>query len=259
MGADWRGTRSSISELLYNLHKEPSAVRDSFTDVTILLPDKTQVRAHKFVLVLASPRFEAHFSGLWADDKNADTFTVNDVSSQTFRHYLDFIYNSGKMENLEISDYWSLLEAGHLYIHKGLIKHCTQKLSKHIRNLEASEEMVDFINRAVNLSIFDDLVDVATESILYNFTNYFQAGLLEKINQTSLNKIKTRLALSTWVGDVGNCLFIQHSLVFEYNHFRDDFADVVDYCKKKLSNHLKSNSSKKEFTIFTTKFSNLTL
>ena len=89
MGTDWRGTGSGISELLSSLHKEPSAVRDSFTDVTIILPDKTRVRAHKFVLVLASPRFEAHFCGPWSDDENADTFTVNDVSSQTFRNFLD--------------------------------------------------------------------------------------------------------------------------------------------------------------------------
>ena len=145
MGADWRGTTSSISELLSSLHSEP-LFRDSFTDVTIILPDKTQVRAHKLVLALTSPRFEANFYGPLADDANADTFTVTDVSSKTFRSFLDFIYNSGKVENLETIDYFSLLEAGHRYLHKGLIKHCTQMLSKYISKLEVSEELVDFIN-----------------------------------------------------------------------------------------------------------------
>ncbi len=70
MGADWRGTGSSISELLSSLHKEQPSIRDSFTDVTIILPDQTRVRAHKFVLVLASPRFEAHFYGPWAEEAN---------------------------------------------------------------------------------------------------------------------------------------------------------------------------------------------
>ena len=247
MGNDWRGITSSISELLSRLHKEPSAVRDSFTDVTIILPDKTRVRAHKFVLVLASPRFEAQFCGPWADNENADTFTVNDVTSQTFRNFLDFIYNSGKMKNLDISDYWSLLEAGHLYIHKGLIEHCTQKLSKHIRNLEASEEMVDFINRAVNLSIYDELVDVATKSILHKFTHYFLAGHLDTLNQASLDKIRTGLMTSTWVGDAGNHLFIQVNLMMHYQHLPDDFADVVNHCSKKLSNYLKAKSSKTTF------------
>ena len=238
MGADWRGTAQSISEILSSLYKELPIIRDSFTDVTIILPDKTRVRAHKFVLVLASPRFEAHFFGPWADKANSDTFTVNDVNSQTFRNFLDFIYNSGKMENLGIDDYWSLLEAGHLYIHKGLIKHCTQKLSKHIKKLEVSEELVDFINRAGCLSIYDDLVVVATKSIIHKFTLYFQAGFLDKLNQSSLDKIRTGIATASWVGDADDYLFIQDGLVLRNNHFPDDFCDVVNHCKKKLYNFL---------------------
>ena len=174
MSTDWRGTDSSISKLLSSLYKEPPLVRDSFTDVTIILPDKTQVRAHKFVLVLASPRFEALFCGPWADQVKSDTLTVNDLNSEMLRNFLAFIYNSGNMENLDIGDYWSLLEAGHLYILKGLIKHCTRKLHKHIKKLEVSEELVDFINHALNLSIYDDLVVVATKSILCKFTHHFK-------------------------------------------------------------------------------------
>ena len=247
MGVDWRGTAQSLSELLSSLCREPPLIRDSFTDVTIILPDETQVRAHKFILVLASPRFEAHFCGPWADKANADTFTVKDVSSKTFRTFLDFIYNPGKLENLDIDDYWSLLEAGHLYIHKGLIKHCTQILGKHIKELEASEEMVDFINRAANLSIYDDLVVVATKSIVQKMTHYFQAGLLDKLNKSSLEKIRTEIATSSWVGDADSYLFIQDRLTFEYNHYPDDFKDVVNHCKTKLFNILKSKSSKKSF------------
>ena len=247
MATEWRGTATSISELLSSLCKEPPLVRDSLTDVTIILPDKTRVIAHKFVLVLASPRFEALFCGPWADQTKCETFTVNDVSSKTFKNFLDFIYKSGKMENLDIGDYWSLLEAGHLYIHKGLIKHCTRKLSKHIKKLEVSEEMVDFINRAVNLSIYDDLVVVATKSILKKCTHYFQAGLLDKLNQSSLDKIKIGLATSSWVGDADSYLFIQDSLMFRYNHFPDDFSEVVNQYKNKLFNILKSKSSKKSF------------
>ena len=247
MATDWRDTATSITELLSSFYKEPPLVRDSFTDVTINLPDKTQVRAHKFVLVLASPRFEAHFFGLWADQVKSDKFTVNDVSSETFRNFLDFIYNSGNIENLSAGDYCSLLEAGHLYIHKGLIKHCTQKLKKHIEKLEVSEEMVDFINQAVNLSVYDDLVVVATKSILRKFTHYFQAGFLDKLNQSSFDKIRTGLATSSWVGDADDYLFIQNHLTFVCNHFPDDFSDVVNHCKKKLFNILKSKSSKKSF------------
>ena len=69
----------------------PASTRSSLQSETL---SQTRVRAHKFVLLLASPRFEAHFYGPWAEEANADTFMVNDVSSQTFRNFLDFIYNT---------------------------------------------------------------------------------------------------------------------------------------------------------------------
>ena len=106
---------------------------------------------------------------------------------------------------------------------------------------------MDFINRAVNLSIYDDLVVVATKSILKKCTHYFQAGLLDKLNQSSLDKIKIGLATSSWVGDADSYLFIQDSLMFRYNHFPDDFSEVVNQYKNKLFNILKSKSSKKSF------------
>ena len=94
------------------------------------------------------------FFGVFA--KKGDTFTVNDVESQTFRNLI----------HLGTSDYWSLLEAAHLYVHKGLIQHCNTKLSRHIKNFEVSEELVNFINRSVELSIYDNLIDVATKVVI---------------------------------------------------------------------------------------------
>ena len=79
MPADWRGRTSSLSDLVSSLHREPASTRDSFTDVTIILPDNTRIRAHKFVLAVASPRFEAMFFGVFTN--KGDTFTVNDVES----------------------------------------------------------------------------------------------------------------------------------------------------------------------------------
>ena len=120
-------------------------------------------------------------------------------------------------------------------------------LRKYIKKLEASEELVDFINRAANLSIYDDLVIVATKSILHKMTQYFQAGFLDKLNQSSLDVIRTEIATSSWVGDADSYLFIQDRLTFEYNHFPDDFLDVVNHGKKKIFNFLTSKSSKENF------------
>ena len=50
-----------------------------------------------------------------------------------------------------------------------------------------------------------------------------------------------------WAGGAFDYILIQDSLTFKYNHFPDDFHDVVQHCKKKLFNILKSKSSKKSF------------
>ncbi len=109
--------------------------------------------------------------------------------------------------------------------------------------------MGDFINEAVKLSIYDELVDVATKSILQNFPHYFEDGL-DNLDQTSLDKITTGLATSSWVGDARNCMVILYYLgpmyIWEL-YLEDDFGDVIKHRKKKLLDYLMSKSSKEEF------------
>ena len=246
MGAIWRGNSSNLSDYVTNLYKAPGSIRDSFTDVTIILPDKTRIRAHKFVLAVASPWFEAHFFSSWADQ--GDTLTVTDVESQTFRNFIEYIYSSGRVKNLATSDYWSLLEAGHFYLHKGLIQHCNKKLKRHIKKLgvSVSEEVVDFINRAVDFTIYDELVEVATKAIIDNFPKYLESGHLDKLCETTSDKIKTKLNESTWTGDAGSYIFVQQSILDTYN-FSNDMTSVVKKCKNRLSNYLQSIKSKDDF------------
>ena len=231
MGAIWRGNSSNLSDLVANLHKAPGSTWDSFTDVTIILPDNTQIRAHKFVLAVASPWFEAQFFSSWADQ--GDTLTVTDVESQTFRNFIEYIYSSGRVKNLATSDYWSLLEAGHFYLHKGLIQHCNKKLKRHIKKLGVlvSEEVVDFINRAVDFTIYDELVEVATKAIIDNFPKYLESGRLDKLCETTWDKIKTKLNDSSWIGDAGSYLFVQQQILDVYN-FSDNHNDMKSVVKK---------------------------
>ena len=51
----------------------------------------------------------------------------------------------------------------------------------------------------------------------------------------------------TMFTDVNDYLFIQDHLMFRYNHFPDDFSEMVDQCKDKLFSILKSKSSKERF------------
>ena len=52
---------------------------------------------------------------------------------------------------------------------------------------------------------------------------------------------------SSWVNEATDYLFIQSNLTFNYCAFSDDLSDVVNHCKKKLFNILKSKSSKESF------------
>ena len=82
---DWRGGDYKMTDLISRLHSRPD--RDAFTDVTFILPDGSQLKAHKFVLAVASPVFEAQFFGPLAESSNDNPMTVHikDVDSTAFR------------------------------------------------------------------------------------------------------------------------------------------------------------------------------
>ena len=79
-----------MTDLISRLHSRPD--RDAFADVTFTLPDGSQLKAHKFVLAMASPVFEAQFFGPFADSSNNNPVTIKDVDSAAFRRLIDCIY-----------------------------------------------------------------------------------------------------------------------------------------------------------------------
>ena len=97
--------KNLVSKLYHRPHDS------SYTDVTFRLPDGSSVAAHRLVLALASPFFEAQFYGLLASDI-AGPIEIKDVESNAFRRVLEFIYNSGEIdwEATESLDYWSLMQ-----------------------------------------------------------------------------------------------------------------------------------------------------
>ena len=78
MTTDWRERSVNLSDLVKKLYHGPPEVRDAFTDVTFVLDDNSELNAHKLILALASPMFEAKFYGPLAD-KNQDTFEMGHV------------------------------------------------------------------------------------------------------------------------------------------------------------------------------------
>ena len=181
MTKDWRERGVDLADLIKKLHHGPPEVRDAFTDVTFILDDNSEIRAHKLILALASPMFEAKFYGPLAD-KNQDTFEVTEVEAGTFRNMLNFVYSSGDIENydMDISDksemYWSLLEAANFFLLEGLIDHCHNELKKVIHCINNPESQIEFLNKASSLSIFNHLMEIGMEDFITKLPQFILEG-----------------------------------------------------------------------------------
>ena len=160
---DWREGSSCMTHLVAKLHRRPSS--DSYTDITFKLPDGGTVAAHRLILAIASPFFEAQFYGLLASDHDG-TIEIKDVDSSAFRRLLDFIYNSGPLDwDMDSIEYWNLLHAAHMYLVPGLIEHCNDKLSEFMTSLDDNDELIAHVNRSSQLSIYEDISKAGTLAI----------------------------------------------------------------------------------------------
>jgi len=158
-----------MTGLIAKLRTRPHS--EAFYDITFRLPDGGTVYAHRLILAIASPYFEAQFFGLLASD-HSGTIVIKDGDSDAFRRLLDFIYNSGPLDwDMDNIEYWSLLEAAHMFLVPKLIDYCNKKLSDFLTNVVDDEELIAHVNRASQLSIFDDIARTGVLAIKARMKN----------------------------------------------------------------------------------------
>ncbi len=191
---DWREEKYSMSYLIAKLYRQ----EESHSDIVFHLPDGSTVPAHKLILAIASPYFEAQFYGLLASDHNGSV-EIKDVDSNAFRKLLDFIYNSGPLDwDMDSIEYWDLLHAAHMYLVPGLVKYCNENLSDFMASLEDNDELVAHVNRASQLYIYEGVAragvlaikDKLQEIIPTEAWLKIQENILVEIVTNTNNKIK---------------------------------------------------------------------
>jgi len=150
MAKDWRGDSHYIGDLVAKLIQPENL--GTFSDVTFKLSDGSTLEAHRLILSLASPFFEAKFHGPWQDGTASDLVLVKDVPCDTFRRMVEFIYTSGGVSwHLEAGHLWELLDAAHMYLVFGLMEHCSGLLAASLGGLEDAQELVEHTVRAAHL------------------------------------------------------------------------------------------------------------
>ena len=262
---DWRERSANLADILKKLHRGPPDVRDSFTDLTILLPDNSEIRAHKTILALASPYFEAKFFGPWAE-KNKDTFKVTEVEADTFRTVISFIYSSGDIDGIDdysgdindVDEYWRLLEAAHIFILEGLIDHCHREFKKYIQTMDGClEAQLEFTNKAADLSIYDHLVELGVEEMMASLPEFIQDGyfeskttFIEELRKPALECLKTKLNREDthWNGSILSCWMILWEL--NEHNLLDEFESIAQKCRDQIKAFLVKNGSKERIIKF---------
>ena len=263
---DWRERSGNLADIIKKLYREPPDVRDSFTDVTILLPDNSEMRAHKMILALASPYFEAKFYGPWSE-KYSDTFKVTEVDADTFRTVISFIYSSGDIDGIvdhtgdidkDVDDYWRLLEAAHIFILDGLVDHCHGEFKRYIETMDSPEAQIEFTNKAAaDLSIYVHLMELGAEDMMKNLPQFIEGGYrdseityIEELEKPALECLKKKFNREDthWNGSILSCW----SILWELHEHRSvfKFEGIAQKCRDQIKAYLLKNGKKERLIEF---------
>ena len=154
-----------VWQLEYPKHKEPISLKvtlpefnlskvmddarrsDLFTDVTLVVADGKEFKAHKVVLASQSPFFKARFEDRWSEgQENVSTTRVEmpDVPDVVMDTVLSYLY-TGKATNSNIKNIaFQVLPTAEEYGIEGLQKMCEEALAETVTD----ENVVDILVHA---------------------------------------------------------------------------------------------------------------
>jgi len=158
---DWRKGSADIKLLLKNLYTQSPMLH---TDVTFKFNNGDRIHAHKLILTLFSPVFEAEFYGSLNQDGE---IPITDIEPEIFRMLLGYLYTSipldVKDKDFDCSKAWNLWYATEKYILPELSESCKLKIQQCVQNHD-HYTLLNLVN-AVKYHISDYITFHATEKV----------------------------------------------------------------------------------------------
>jgi hypothetical protein len=160
-----------VWQLEYSKHKEPISLKvtlpefnlsnvmdearrsNLFTDVTLVVADGKEFKAHKAVLAAQSPFFKTRFEGRWSDGRDPENITtrveMTDVPEVVMDTVLSYLYTGKATDIRKIA--FQVLPIAEEYGIEGLQKMCEEALAETVTD----KNVVDILIHAETYNALD--------------------------------------------------------------------------------------------------------
>ena len=165
---------SSVPEFNLGKHLEEVRCNNLFTDVTIVLAERKELKAHKVVLASQSDFFKTRFAKRGGKGSSDDRVEMTDVPSFAMEAILSYMYTGMVVDIKKVAMH--ILSATEEYGLVGLRKLCEQALAKTV----TIENAVDILIHA-DASNAQDLKKVCIDYIATNVAYIRQSDGWQKL------------------------------------------------------------------------------
>jgi len=195
---DWRQGECLLPALVGKFYDQ-----QSYTDVTFQLGDGSTVQAHKLLLAITSPVFEAMFFGPLAD-RNLREVRVDDVKPSGFKRLIHFVYNSRclswKIEDPE--EWWHILEAANKYMNNRLVDQVERRLREIAKRDSGKGVILRHLTMANRCGFDTGVKTVIMNSVIKNTSKLIQSDQWGQLDQVAIMRIYDQEFLAATEGEL---------------------------------------------------------
>ena len=171
---------SHSSDFNLSMCMEEARQSHLFTDVTLVVADGKEYKAHKVVLASQSEFFKTRFSNRWTSSLGlGDRVELTDIPAVVMEAVLSYMY-TGKVKDIEKIAY-KLLPVAKKYGLVGLRKMCEEALA---RSLKSSTAIITLMYASVHNA--SDLKKACMEFIVSNIASVKQSEWWSKLKEEQL-------------------------------------------------------------------------